>query len=474
MKSCPGGLIIRMTVKGYRLSEGKGVLERFREAGEEQGWWNGEGPVVAAVSGGSDSMALLWLLRYFWGGMVFAAHLEHGFRQETALRDAEFVENICREWQIECRIEHVPVPSMRRKGETLEEAGRRERYGFLRKAALDLGARFIATGHTSDDSAETVFLNLLRGTGIRGLRGIPGNREEIIRPVIRCSRKELQDFLVNRSVPWVTDESNEETCYFRNRIRHVIFPFLCREGNPRFLEHLAGLSSDLSLLEKMREEQARYLASWARTDLPLALRSWRSECFTGMNEWIVRSLFAHEGRDLGLTPLARNKTDSLMSLIYKGKTPWRFQWEKDLELCGARGVISLVSRDIFTTGGPSPRIVTTEGEKGSFIWGKWEFLWESVEKTEPFSGEASCVLPLGSDGSLRLESVASSGDNGSHSDLVPWWAENEWPLVSSAGLSWIPFSGFLIKGNGSDVFNKGHALRLRVNCLSPEKEGRAR
>lgn len=456
-----------MTGKEHRLSSDSRVLDRFREAGQEQGWWSGEGSVVAAVSGGSDSMAMLWLLRFFWGGRVFVAHLEHGFRQETALRDAEFVEEICREWQIECRVEHLHIPSMRRKGETLEEAGRRERYGFLRRAASDFGATFIATGHTANDSAETVFLNLLRGTGIRGLGGIPGAREEIVRPVIRCFRTELQDLLRERSVPWVTDESNEETCYFRNRIRNVIFPSLCRDGNPRFVEHLIGLSSDLSDLERMREDRARHIASWTRTEQPLALRAWRTGSLLAMNEWLVRSLFAYEGRDLGLSPLSRSKTDSLMGLVSGGSRPWRFQWEKDLELCGSRGLISLLPRGIFTNDGPPSASIRIEGERGSFRWGKWEFLWEMVENSPLFLGEAACTLPIGDVRLLELESVATSGGKGGHAGRIPWWAEKEWPLVRSVGRSWIPFSGIC---TGRNVVEEGQALRLKARCLCPDKE----
>ncbi|MDO9509143.1 MAG: tRNA lysidine(34) synthetase TilS [Thermovirgaceae bacterium] len=426
-------------------SSRESVLFRFRSAGIRQGWWNESGPVVAAVSGGSDSMAMLWLLCFFWEGRVVAAHLEHGFRQETALRDAAFVENISREWGIECFVEHRNVPSLKKAGETLEEAGRRERYQFLRKVAEETGSNFIATGHNADDAAETVFFNILRGTGIRGLRGIPEVRGEVIRPIIGCFRDELQSFLNERSVSWVTDESNADVKYFRNRIRHVIFPFLEREGNCGLSEHLLSLAADASNLENCREDQGRSMASWSGMDFPLAERAWRLEVLRMMDELSLQSLFAHAGRDLGLAPLSRVKTSSLTGLIRGGVTPWRFQWENNMEICGSKGMAALVGRDVFSEGAPEDLDLLLDGEEGSFSWGPWGFEWCLEEGNGFWSGDFACQVPFPENGSIIVTNLEADSQGRAACRRVPWWSRKKWPVLHSGKTLWVPLQGFSAK-----------------------------
>ncbi len=436
------------------------VLKRFRLAGKNQEWWDSGKTVLAAVSGGSDSMAMLWLLRYYWKGSIIAAHLEHGFRQETSLADARFVQDVCRKWGIDCRVEHRNVPSLKKPGETLEEAGRRERYDFLLKVASEAGAEFVATGHTADDSTETVFFNLLRGTGIRGLRGIPEVRGNIVRPIIHCFREELQSFLSERSVQWVTDESNDDVSYFRNRIRHVIFPFIHKEGNPRFSEHLLALSEEVSEAEKVRDKRSVSLAAWARRPFPLAVRAWDRKTLLRMCKGDLQSLFAFEGRSLALSPLSRVKTARLLELVQGAENPWRFQWERDLEICGSGKMVALVKRALAEGASPPEKIFGFPEVAGSIRWGPWRLEWFPVSgKATPSDGDFSCIMPVSKGSLLKVRSMKCLDKTCNRKARVPWWCTGTWPVVQSGGDLWSPIEGFIGK---PEVTSAALLFRFRV------------
>ena len=172
----------------------------------------GEGPVLAAVSGGLDSMCLLHLLTV-WGRErnipVTAAHFNHQLRGAESDRDEQFV----RDW---CGVRGVPFVSGRgnvrelagREGMSLEEAAREARYAFLTKEKERLGCKYVLTAHHADDNAETMLLNLLRGTGLRGLTGIPAARDFLLRPFLQVTRAELAAYAAARDVPYVEDSTN--------------------------------------------------------------------------------------------------------------------------------------------------------------------------------------------------------------------------------------------------------------------------
>lgn len=215
--------------------------------------------VLAAVSGGADSVALLvglLELREELGIGVAAAHLDHGLRGAESAADRAFVEALARGFGVPCLAESGTVPAG-----NLEAEARRVRYAFLERAADTLGATRIATGHTRDDQAETVLLRVVRGAGTRGLGGIRPRRGRIIRPLLRCDRIQVRGFLVDRGLEWRHDLSNFDTTLERTRIRHGFLPALTRELNPRLAASLADLA------DLMREEDAvldRLAATGAR------------------------------------------------------------------------------------------------------------------------------------------------------------------------------------------------------------------
>lgn len=214
--------------------------------------------VLCAVSGGADSMCLLSLLHGMGCYTVAAAHFEHGIRGGESLRDCAFVEDYCREKGIECFTEHGDAPRYAaEKNLGLEAAARELRYAFLERTAGREGFDWIATAHNADDNAETMLLNLSRGTGPKGLCGIPPRRGRIIRPLLGLTREEIGRILLETGTPHVEDSTNSRDDYSRNRIRHAVMPVL-REINGAFAANAARtgrlLRRDEDCLEKLAED----------------------------------------------------------------------------------------------------------------------------------------------------------------------------------------------------------------------------
>ena len=194
--------------------------------------------VLCAVSGGADSMCLLHLLKSE-GIEVIAAHYEHGIRGAESVRDMRFVEEYCAGRGIPFVFARGDVPAYaKEQGMGMEEAARKLRYEFLETKREELGCQLIATAHNANDNAETILFNLSRGSGAKGLAGIPPRRGAIIRPLINVTRAEIEAYLEEHSVPHVEDSTNQSDDYTRNLIRHRIMP-LMEELNPRFTEAAA-------------------------------------------------------------------------------------------------------------------------------------------------------------------------------------------------------------------------------------------
>lgn len=201
--------------------------------------------VVCAVSGGADSMALLWAMYCLKEELqieLAAAHFNHGLRGEESDRDEAFVRNFCMQYDIPffCQKSNVSTGA---KG--LEAAAREARYGYLQTLPGK-----IATAHTANDNAETVLMHLVRGTGLKGLGAISPVKGNVIRPMLTVTREEVLAFLEEYHIGYVTDSSNETDQFLRNRLRHHVMPLLELE-NPRLPEDLSAMA--LSLREDEQE-----------------------------------------------------------------------------------------------------------------------------------------------------------------------------------------------------------------------------
>jgi tRNA(Ile)-lysidine synthase len=176
---------------------------------------------LALVSGGPDSVALLRVVIAL-GGEPVVLHVDHGLRGEESREDAEFVRDLCRRLNVRSEVRQIRLDG----GSNFQERARDERYRLAEETAVRLGLRVVATGHTADDVAETVLMNLARGTGLRGLAGIPAVRGKVQRPLIGCTRREILEYLEELDQPYRTDPTNLTGKYARNRVRLDVLPIL--------------------------------------------------------------------------------------------------------------------------------------------------------------------------------------------------------------------------------------------------------
>ncbi|MBQ7817967.1 MAG: tRNA lysidine(34) synthetase TilS [Oscillospiraceae bacterium] len=210
--------------------------------------------VVCAVSGGADSMALLWglyLLKEELEISVSAAHFNHRLRGAESDADEQFVREFCDRFDIALHIGGAEVKPGK-KG--LEAAAREARYAFL-----DTLPGKIATAHTADDNAETVLMHLVRGSGLKGLGGIAPVNGRLIRPMLNITRQQVEAFLEEYHIPHIEDSSNLGDDFLRNRIRHRVMPLLQAE-NPRLAENVSAMAQRLRFDEQALAELADYEA----------------------------------------------------------------------------------------------------------------------------------------------------------------------------------------------------------------------
>ncbi len=238
--------------------------------------------VLCAVSGGADSMCLLHAL-HAAGVHVIAAHFEHGIRGDESRRDMDFVQSWCGANSIPFVFARADVPQYAAENTmSVEEAARTLRYEFLEKQRESLGCRYIATAHNLEDKAETLLFNLIRGSGAKGLSGIPRQRGHIIRPLLDTSRRDIEAYLEEKHVPHVEDSTNQSDDYTRNLIRHRLMPVIAGI-NPRFAEAAARtarlMERDEACLEALAADFLRdnlrdnAIACKALVDAPAAISS---------------------------------------------------------------------------------------------------------------------------------------------------------------------------------------------------------
>ncbi len=234
--------------------------------------------VLVAASGGADSTALALALREL-GCEIALAHVHHGIRGKAADADARFVAALAEKLGAPFFLGKFAVPAEAKKtGESLEMAARRVRRDFLAATAARAKIRFIATGHTADDQAETVLLRIARGTSITGLAGIPYVSRQggvaFVRPLRDATRAQIVAFLETRKQPWREDKSNSEDFALRNRVRHEILPLLEKRLNPGVRQALLRLADIAAAEDEVMAALAKKTKPTAKT--PLALRRRRA------------------------------------------------------------------------------------------------------------------------------------------------------------------------------------------------------
>ncbi len=220
--------------------------------------------IIVGISGGADSVSLLKVIQELSTKLelsIYAAHYNHGIRGESADGDSRFVSELCADLNVPLIVERGNVPAYANEhGQTVEQAARELRYGFLERARKHFNADYIAVAHHMDDQAESVLMHLFRGSGLKGLSGMRFKRDRIIRPMLGCRRKEIEEYLNARGTPYRTDETNLVPDATRNRVRLDVIPYIEKHINSEVIPAICRMS------ELIQSDEA-YLDSLAREAL---------------------------------------------------------------------------------------------------------------------------------------------------------------------------------------------------------------
>lgn len=257
----------------------------------------GKDRVIAGVSGGADSICLLYMLMEFQKEIPFAlsvVHINHELREEEAAKDAKFVEQICRGYNIPCKVFSYNVADIAQDEKlSIEESGRKVRYQAFEKFAAQWGGTKIALAHHKNDVAETMLHNLVRGSALTGLCSVHPIRNPYIRPLLCMNRAEIEQYLKDRHILWRTDSSNQDVYYTRNKIRHRVVDYLVREINPKAVEHMADTAEDLLAAEEyLCQEALRAKAAHGKQKGDVIWLSWTlTEEAPIIRRYVLRSCF---------------------------------------------------------------------------------------------------------------------------------------------------------------------------------------
>jgi len=258
--------------------------------------------ILVAVSGGADSLALLhclYALKSKYDLILIVAHLNHMFRGTEADRDAEYVKNIADKLGLQSVIEKANVPEILEQGNfSPQEGARVVRYDFLVKTAQTFSCNKIALGHHKDDQAETVLLNLLKGAGLDGLKGIAPKRDLFIRPLIEVKKDTLEQYCKENNLVFCNDESNYKDIYLRNKIRNRLMPIIIEEFNQNIIDTLANTAEILReenlYLEAMAEKSEKQCRLFLNPDGKKG--EWSTQFFVelpiAIQRRIIRQIYA--------------------------------------------------------------------------------------------------------------------------------------------------------------------------------------
>ncbi len=306
------------------------ILHTVRETISDHRMFSRGDSVLVAVSGGPDSVALVHVIRTLaaeYSLRPAIAHLNHCLRGPDSDRDAEFVIAIARQLGVPIYTERKDVLAFQRSHRlSPEDAARRIRYKFYEEVAAKYGFNKIALGHHSDDNAELVLINLLRGSGPLGLSGIAPVREgKIVRPLIYLRRSEIIDYLAEKSLTYVTDKSNTDPAFMRNKIRHQLIPELQTAYNPRIIETLNRLGEILraedqwfdDALESILEQCISFRAD---QKISLVLSDFNQHP-KAVKRRVIRKIILWVKKDLRRITLLH--VDAILHLIEKGRVSGR-------------------------------------------------------------------------------------------------------------------------------------------------------
>lgn len=296
------------------------MLKKIKNTIKEYGLISRGDKILIGLSGGADSVCLthiLYSLKDELGIEIMTAHLNHMIRGSEADNDASFAAEYSKSLGIKCITAAVNIPAMaKQKGISEETAGRCARYEFFYKTLEEYEFNKIATAHNLNDSAETIAMNFMRGSALSGLCGIPCKRGNIIRPLLDVSRTEIEVYCEKNGLKYVTDSTNSEDNYTRNKIRHTFIPMIESEFNPDFISTVtrnAGIiKAEEDYISAVANEKYCDIVHNNSVDVNLLL-----ECHTAIARRIVRRMI---GECIGTNDISSEFVDKILILAGKNNS----------------------------------------------------------------------------------------------------------------------------------------------------------
>lgn len=304
------------------MSITKNITAQVKETIKKYNMFEKGDRVIIGVSGGADSVTLLHILNSIkddYNLHLIVAHVNHKIRIGDAERDAQFVENLCYNMDIEYHLCEVDVKSLaKEQNMSDEEAGRFARYNFFYSLCNTKNSK-IATAHNANDNVETVLMRFMRGTSVKGLSGISYKRDNIVRPLLDVSRKDIEEYIKENNLTHITDSTNFENIYTRNKIRNELIPFMVDIFNPNLVEtvgmNIQSYKEDSDFLDSCASTVFNKICKWNSDNkdyLNCSLDGLKTENVSISKRVIIKAIKTVMGKEqISITP---KKIDE----IYKG------------------------------------------------------------------------------------------------------------------------------------------------------------
>lgn len=338
--------------------------------------------IMVCVSGGKDSVVLLDALWYISGMIpmkIIIAHCNHNLRGEESEQDEQFVRFLGKKYSVPIYCTSVNVSAYSKKyKQSIELAARTLRYKFFERIAKEQSIPYILTAHTKDDTVETMLFNLIRGTGIKGITGIPKKREldqniTVYRPILPISRMEISEYADERQLEWREDSSNTNLSYTRNKIRHKLLPLLKEEFNPsvldtlyRFVEFAKGAES--LVLKNVETYLPHIITKKTNNSLTIHLESFKAVSMFLKGEILLRSIKSHF--EISLTLL---HIEGILQLLDK-ETGSRHTINEHLHVFKERNELIITNHHRYKE---APQFIQ---KTGKYNFGEWTLTLEKVAR----------------------------------------------------------------------------------------------